>query len=105
MRKAFVPYGERPVVSVKIIWAAYNTNLVKPADVPKSYEDLKHPRWKGQLAIEAEDTDWFAAVVTKLGSNLGEDKAIGLFRDIVRTNAMSTRTGHTLLANMVAPGP
>ena len=73
---------------------------VKPADVPRSYEDLKHPRWKGQLAIEAEDTDWFAAVVMKLG----EEKGLGLFRDIVRTNGVSTRTGHALLANRVAAG-
>jgi len=104
MPQAILPHGEWVGISVNIISAAYNTNLVKPADVPKSYEDLKLPRWKGQLAIEAEDTDWFAAVVTKLGSNFGEEKAVGLFRDIVRTNAMSTRTGHTLLANMVAAG-
>src|SRR5215475_10012591 len=27
----------------------YNTRMVKPAEVPKSYEDLLHPRWKGQM--------------------------------------------------------
>ena len=29
----------------------YNTNLVKAADVPKTWEDLLHPRWKGQIAV------------------------------------------------------
>jgi ABC-type Fe3+ transport system substrate-binding protein len=27
----------------------YNTRMVKPADVPKGYEDLLNPRWKGQM--------------------------------------------------------
>ena len=27
----------------------YNTRMVKPTDVPKSYEDLLNPRWKGQM--------------------------------------------------------
>jgi len=30
---------------------AYNTNLVKKTDRPKTYEDfLKHPEWKGRVA-------------------------------------------------------
>jgi iron(III) transport system substrate-binding protein len=28
---------------------AYNTNLVKEADAPKSYKDLLDPKWKGKL--------------------------------------------------------
>ncbi|HTF14513.1 MAG TPA: extracellular solute-binding protein, partial [Burkholderiales bacterium] len=39
---------------------AYNTNLVKRSELPGSYEDFLHPRWKGRLGIEAEDVDWFA---------------------------------------------
>ena len=27
----------------------YNTKMVKPNEVPKTYEDLLNPRWKGQL--------------------------------------------------------
>jgi len=37
---------------------AYNTNLVKKAELPRSYQDLLDPKWKGKLAIEAEDIDW-----------------------------------------------
>jgi iron(III) transport system substrate-binding protein len=100
MPQALRPHREWIGVSVNIISAAYNTNLVKPDEVPKSYDDLKSPKWKGRLAIEADDVDWFAAIAAKLG----EDKALNLFRDIVRTNGVSTRSGHTLLANMVAAG-
>ena len=85
---------------LNIFSAAYNTNLVKKDEVPKSYEDLKHPRWKGRLAVEADDVDWFATIVTKMG----RDQGVALFRDIVRTNGMSVRKGHTLLSNLVAAG-
>jgi iron(III) transport system substrate-binding protein len=100
MPQALRPHGAWVGVSVNIIAAAYNTDLVKPQDVPKSYDDLKDPKWKGRLAIEAEDADWFAALIGKLG----EQKGVALFTDIVRTNGVSTRTGHTLLTNMVAAG-
>jgi iron(III) transport system substrate-binding protein len=100
MPQALRPHGAWVGVSVNIIAGAYNTNLVKPADVPKRYDDLKDPKWKGRLAIEAEDVDWFAALL----GQLGEEKGVALFRDIVRTNGVSTRTGHTLIANMVAAG-
>jgi iron(III) transport system substrate-binding protein len=79
---------------------AYNTKLVKPAELPKTYRDLLEPRWKGKLGIESADEDWFANVVT----GLGEDSGLQLFRNIVATNGISVRKGHTLLTNLVASG-
>jgi iron(III) transport system substrate-binding protein len=73
---------------------------VKRDEVPRSYEDLLHPRWKGRLAVEAADFDWFGTIVMKMG----EEKGLKLFRDIVKTNGMSVRRGHTLLANLVQAG-
>jgi len=98
--QALQPHGEYVGVYLNLFAAAYNTNLVRADEVPKSYEELRHPRWKGRLAIEADDAPWFAA----LASKLGEDKGIALFRDIVQTNGLSLRKGHTLLANMVVAG-
>jgi iron(III) transport system substrate-binding protein len=79
---------------------AYNTRLVRKEELPASYSDLTHPRWKGRLGIEASDEDWFAGVVR----SLGEEKGLKLFRDIVATNGLSVRKGHTLLTNLVASG-
>jgi iron(III) transport system substrate-binding protein len=79
---------------------AYNTKLVKKEDLPKTYQDLLDPKWKGKLGIEATDEEWFASVVR----GLGEEAGIKLFRNIVATNGLSVRKGHTLLTNMVASG-
>ena len=78
----------------------YNTQLIRKEDLPKTYRDLLDPRWKGKLAIEAEDADWFAAVVR----DMGEADGLKLFRDIAATNGLSVRKGHTLLAGLVASG-
>src|SRR5215510_16199155 len=43
MPQALRPHGEWVGISINIISAAYNTNLVRPGEVPKSYDDLKDP--------------------------------------------------------------
>lgn len=78
---------------------AYNTNLVKPNEVPNSYEDLAHPRWTGKIGIEASDTDWFGSIV----KHMGEEKGLALFRKIAQQKPQ-IRTGHTLMAELVASG-
>jgi iron(III) transport system substrate-binding protein len=79
---------------------AYNTSLVKRAELPRAYADLLDPRWKGRLGIEATDEDWFAAVL----GELGEEPGLRLFRRLVAANGVSVRRGHTLLTNLVASG-
>jgi iron(III) transport system substrate-binding protein len=79
---------------------AYNTKALKKSDLPRSYEGLLDPKWKGKLGIEAEDSDWFSAVCRELG----EHKATKLFRDIVARNGVTVRKGHGQLAELVAAG-
>jgi iron(III) transport system substrate-binding protein len=79
---------------------AYNTNAIRKQDLPRTYADLLDPKWKGKLGIESSDEDWFAMVVT----GLGEAEGLRLFRDLVATNGVSVRRGHTLLTNLVASG-
>ena len=91
---ALTAHGEWTGTRYNVFVAAYNTKLVKKDELPKSYDDLLDPRWKGKLGIEADDTDWFGAVIDQLG----EERGLKLFRDIVATNGISVRKGHTLLA-------
>jgi iron(III) transport system substrate-binding protein len=79
---------------------AYNTNAVKKEDLPKTYQDLLDPKWKGRLALEATDEEWFYDLVT----HMGEEKGLKYFRDLMATNKPSVRTGHSLLGNLVASG-
>lgn len=98
--QAIPPHREWIGTRYNIFVAAYNTGLVAKDALPKSYDDLAAPQWKGKLGIEADDSDWFGAVVDAMG----EDRGTKLFRDIVASNGMSVRKGHTLLANLVVSG-
>lgn len=77
----------------------YNTNLIKPAEVPNSYEDLAHPRFAGKVGIEAGDTDWFGAIV----KHMGEEKGLAFFRKLAESKPQ-IRSGHTLMAELVSSG-
>ena len=79
---------------------AFNTNLIKKEDLPKTWQDLTNPKWQGKLGVEFTDDEWFYSLVQQLG----EERGIKLFRDIVAINGVSVRKGHTLLTNLVASG-
>lgn len=87
-------------ITVDVFSAAYNTSKVQENELPKSYADLLDPKWKGRLGVEAEDHAWFATLV----DTLGPEKGLKLFRDIVASNGISVRKGHSLLASLVASG-
>jgi iron(III) transport system substrate-binding protein len=79
---------------------SYNTNLYKREDLPKTYQDLLHPKWKGNLGVEGKAEEWFTRVV----SSMGEEQGLKLFKDIVARNGISVRQGASLLHNMVVAG-
>ena len=94
------PHGEWVGTRLNVFALAYNTKAVKKEELPKSFDDLAQPRWKGRLGIEADDSEWLAGVLAQIG----EQKGVELFRDIVQKNGISVRRGHTLLTNLVASG-
>jgi len=98
--QAVFPHGEWVGTRLNIFALAYNTHQVKKEELPKKYEDLLDPRWKGRLGIEAGDFDWFSGVL----GEMGEERGLKLFRDIVAKNGISVRKGHTLLTNLVVSG-
>lgn len=102
MPGAVMPHRGWIADRLSVFTVAYNTTLIKPADVPKSYADLADPKWKGKLGVddEADDSSWFMSIAEAMG----KDKALALFRRIVATNGMSVRRGHTLLSNLVVAG-
>lgn len=77
----------------------YNTKMVAPKDVPASYEDLLHPRWKGLISLETEEYQWFYHVL----QIMGRDKGLDFMRKFAAQN-LQMRKGHTLLAQLVAAG-
>lgn len=78
---------------------AYNTRLVAPKDVPKVYEDLLDPKWKGKMGLENAPIDWFYAQLMRMGREKGIDYMKKLARQKIQF-----RPGKTLLAQLLAAG-
>jgi len=97
-----VPVHRQWAATLLSVWVqAYNTKLIKKESLPRTYRDLLDPKWKGKLGVEGKDEDWFASVVDVTG---GGETGLKFFRDLVATNGLSVRQGHTLLNNLVISG-
>ena len=97
--EAFPRHGHYAPDNLLFFVMGYNTKLVKPEDVPKSYEDLLQPKWSGNFGIEASDVIWFAAVAKAMG----EEKGLAYFRKLAAMRPQ-IRSGHTLMTELVAAG-
>jgi ABC-type Fe3+ transport system substrate-binding protein len=76
---------------------AYSTRLVPPNKVPKSYDDLLDPQWKGKMAWRIGSASGTPLFITNLRLAWGEEKAKSYFdklkeQKIVNFGAGSART-------------
>jgi ABC-type Fe3+ transport system substrate-binding protein len=77
----------------------YNTKLVSPANVPKTFWDLTDAKWKGQLLMDENESKWMAGMMT----HYGEAKVIELLRRLA-AQEIQFRAGHTLIQTLAAAG-
>jgi iron(III) transport system substrate-binding protein len=82
----------------------WNTSLVPEGQIPKSVTDLADPKWKGKVALEVGDWDWYAAMHTYLTDErrMSPDEVDGVFRRIV-ANSKVTK-GHTVQGELLSAG-
>ena len=80
---------------------AYNTQKVKAADLPKTYEEFaRHKEWAGQVAIDATDNVWLKAML----DYYGEPKGTQVVKDIVAALRPVLTDGHLAMARAVGAG-
>jgi iron(III) transport system substrate-binding protein len=77
----------------------YNTRLVAPGKLPKTYGDLLHPAWKGNMMVEGTKIDWLAGML----QIMGREKGLDYMRKLAKQD-LNLRTGHTIMLQMIAAG-
>lgn len=82
---------------------AYNTDLVKDEDVPRTLEDLTKPEWKGRVAIANPLFGTTAAHTAAIAAVLGEKKALDYFRRL-KANGVRVYEGNSVVRDAVANG-
>ncbi len=71
---------------------AYNTRLVPPEQVPKTYDDLLDPRWRGKLAWRIGTSSGTPLFLTTLRLARGEAKAREYFQQACRAEGRQFRS-------------
>ena len=80
---------------------AYNTNLVKAADLPQSYEELaKRSDWAGRVAVNEYDSEWVKALLEHYGESKGQE----ILRSLGATLKPAILNGHLAVARAVGSG-
>lgn len=82
-----------------LVVIAYNTDLVKPTEAPKSYADHLKPKWKNEISIDTEPEQ--AVFVWLL--DWGEEKTVNYMKALMRNGAVPRR-GHTLQVSLLCAG-
>ena len=86
-------------VFVNIGVIAYNSRLVARPDVPKSYQDLLDPKWKGKISIDQEDAEWFGNILEIMGKESGLK-----FMKRLAAQKLIPRRGRRLQAQLLGAG-
>jgi len=97
--KEFKEEGVWTTVYYNAYVTGYNTKLIAPAALPKNYDGLLDPKWKGKLMMEGTKADWFAGML----QILGPERGLKYMRELAKQQP-SPREGHELLAQLVAAG-
>lgn len=89
-------------ISTDVIYliGAWNTNLVRPDEAPREFDDFADPRWRGRLIAEPRDAELLIGLVRKHGS---EERAVEVLRRIAANN-VEFHKGHSDLAELLAAG-
>jgi iron(III) transport system substrate-binding protein len=83
--------------------ACYNTNLVKPGEAPKSFEDFLDPKWKGKIA-------WSSTVIgamlfiTGVRNNMGEERALAYLQKLAKQDVAPIASANRVVVDRVMAG-
>jgi iron(III) transport system substrate-binding protein len=96
-----LPKGYEGVVYAVTTTVAYNPKLVqqKGLPVPKSWEDLTQPAWKGQFSIDPSAVNWYDSLV----QSMGHDKALDLLKRLGANSPVFVES-HTQALTQVQAG-
>jgi iron(III) transport system substrate-binding protein len=76
--KKFIAYKNHSVVfATSFALPAYNTEFVRKEDVPKSWDDVIHPKWKGKVGVNNATHHW-----ARLAQAWGEKRGVAYMKQL-----------------------
>ncbi|MBM2805946.1 MAG: Extracellular solute-binding protein [Deltaproteobacteria bacterium] len=77
---SYDPEGYWAAFEVTPIVVAFQTKLLRGADIPNNYQDLLNPKYKGKMNLGTEEYDWFSVML----DSMGQDKGLAYMRALAK---------------------
>ena len=98
------PQGYWGVSNVYYFAVGYNTRMVKPNEVPKSYEDLLHPRWKGQMIWSTSRGSGAPMMIGNILQSMGQEAGKVYLQKLKAQNVAKSTASNRQLLDLVIAG-
>jgi iron(III) transport system substrate-binding protein len=98
------PQGFWAVSNVYFFSLGYNTRMVKPNEVPKSYEDLLNPRWKGQMMWSTSRGSGAPMFIGNVLKTMGQEIGKAYLQKLKAQNIAKTTASNRQLLDLVIAG-
>lgn len=97
------PKGFWGSTNVYFMTLGYNTRMVKPSELPKSYEDLLNPRWKGQTMWSTSRGSGAPQFIGNIFISMGQEAGKAYLQKLKQQNiAKSTASARQILDLVIA---
>jgi ABC-type Fe3+ transport system substrate-binding protein len=89
--------------NVYFMTLGYNTRMVKPSELPKSYEDLLNPKWKGQMMWSTSRGSGAPQFIGNIFVSMGQEAGKAYLQKLKQQNvAKSTASARQILDLVIA---
>jgi iron(III) transport system substrate-binding protein len=78
----------------------YNTETVRPADLPRTWDDLTDPKWRGRIGLANRPNLWLQAI----WKEWGPERTTDFIRRLFANNPQRRREGLDAMANLLGAG-
>src|SRR6185295_19951389 len=97
------PQGYWGSTNLYFFATGYNTRMVKPNEVPKTYEDLLNPRWKGQMIWSTSRGSGAPIMIGTILNTMGPEAGKAYLQKLKAQNiAKSTASNRQILDLTIA---
>ena len=78
---------------------AYNSRMLKPDEVPNSYQELLQPKWKEKMGFVLSHTEWYFAMLQSMGEDKGRQ-----YMEALSKQKIHSRIGSSLMNQLMMAG-
>jgi iron(III) transport system substrate-binding protein len=90
--------------NVYFMTLGFNTNLVKPNEVPKSLNDLLNPKWTGKMIWSTSGGSGAPVFLGNVLMTMGQEKGMGYLRQLAKQNIAKSTASNRAILDMVIAG-